>query len=167
ADRVPMAALAIDLRTGVLRDGVIADEMERALRHQAVEHQGGQGAGEASAIPAAAGQEAVEAGGVPGHQRAQRAEEFGDVAATDGQEGGEEEDPKTEEGRACKGRGEGIEQLTCRAGQSVVEVAELASCLLGLVGLTPLQAAALGFGKWWALSPGYTGHGGLLVWGTG
>ena len=54
ADRIPMAALAVDLRAGVLRDGVIADEGERALRHEAVEHEGDQGAGEASAIPAAA-----------------------------------------------------------------------------------------------------------------
>ena len=124
---------------------------------------------------------------MPRNERAQGAEEFGDGAAADG----EEEDPKAEEGRACKGRGEGVEQLACRAWQSVLELAELASCLLGLAGLTPPQAAALGLeksvqlspgdgsGRRWSggtalglgisgqLSPEYTGDGGLLVWWTG
>jgi hypothetical protein len=48
-----------------------------------------------------------------------------------------------------------------------MEVAELASCLLGLADLPCLEATALGVGEMLLLSRGYTGHGGLLVWGTG
>src|SRR5262249_36028838 len=70
-------------------------------------------------------------------------------------------------GRPCEGRGEGVEQVAGVAWQSVMEATESAARLLGLAGLPDLEAPALGLGESLLLPRGYTGHGGLLVWGTG
>src|SRR6266576_3486465 len=109
----------------------------------------------------------MEAGEVPRGESAEGAEEVRDRATAEGEDGGEEQDGETEEGRPCQGRGQGVEQLASVAWQPIMEVTELGSCLLGLAGLALLEAAALGAGEALVRSLGYTGHGGLLVWGTG
>src|SRR6266700_2542175 len=109
----------------------------------------------------------MEAGEVPRGESAEGAEEVRDRATAEGEDGSEEQDDETEEGWPCKGWGQGVEQLACVAWQPVMEVAKLGSCLLGLAGLALLEAAALGAGESLLRSLGYTGHGGLLVWGTG
>jgi hypothetical protein len=147
ANGVAVATLAVDLGAGVFRDGVIAGDGDGTLRQEAVEDEDGQGSGEAPAVPAAAGEEAVEAGGVARDESAQGTEEVGDGTAACGEDGGEEEGAEAEEGRACKGRGEGVEELACGCWQLVMEVAESSSRVLGLAGLSLLEAAALGLGE--------------------
>ena len=67
------------------------------------------------------------AGGVSGGQRAQAAEQVGDVALPDGQDGGEGQDDEAAMGRAREGWFQGIEDTVQRPGQLPAEVLELAS----------------------------------------
>jgi hypothetical protein len=62
---------------------------------------------------------------------------------------------------------QGGEAFAGGPGQAVVAVAEMATCGPGLAGLALLECTALRLGQSLDLSAGYTGHGGLLVWGTG
>src|SRR5262249_1060297 len=106
----------------------------------------------------------MEAGTVSRGERAKGPEELGDVPAAQSEDGREEEDNEVEESRPAKGRGQGIDQLTCRAWQSVVGIAQLASRRGGLAGLPVLELSAVGLGEAFLRSLGYTGHGGLLDW---
>jgi hypothetical protein len=106
----------------------------------------------------------MEAGGVPRGQGAEGTQEVGDGAAAEGEDGGQGQDDKAQEGGARKGRGQGIEQLSGLRWQSVMKMAELAACLTSLACLSPLQAAALGARESLLVSGSYTGHGGLLGW---
>ena len=86
------------------------------------------------------GEDAVVAGGVAGGQGAEGAQQVGDGAPADGQDGGEGEQDEAAIGRAREGRFQGVEDGADRLGELLVDPFELASRRTGLSGLLASQS---------------------------
>jgi hypothetical protein len=91
ADRVAVAALAVDLLAAVLVDGIVADQRDGLVRGEAAEEEAGQGAGQGPWGPSSSGEDAVVAGGMAGGQAAGSAEQVGDGAPAGVQDSGSHE----------------------------------------------------------------------------
>jgi len=111
----------------------------------------------------ALGEDAVIATGVPGGQHAEAAEQVGDGASTQGQDGDEGEKDESTVGRAREGRFERVQESVNLFGQLLVDPIELMSTGAGLLDLLASVGAALLPGQTPPELTSYTGHGSLLL----
>ena len=135
ADRVAMTALAIDLGTGMLRDGIITRQFDDILGRESSEDHLGESPRQMPAAPRTAREDAVITGGVPGGQGAQAAEQVADGMSAKGQDRGDGQEGETTVGRTCEGRSKGVEEGPHLLGQLLMVPVETASSLASLSGL--------------------------------
>jgi len=69
---------------------------------------------------------------MPWGQRAQGPQQIADGASADGEDGRQGQHEEAEKSRSGKASGQSIKEGACRAGQSLLDVLELAACGLGL-----------------------------------
>ena len=162
ADRVAMTALAIDLGTGMLCDGIITSQFDDILGRESGEDHSGESPCQIPAVPGTAREDAVIAGGVSGGQGAQAAEQVADGMSAKGQNRGDSEEGETTIGRTCEGRCKGVEKSPRLLGQLLMIPVEVASSLASLLRLLVPEDAELFLGQALAGPTGYTGHGSLL-----
>jgi len=110
ADRVAVAALAVDLRAAVLIDGIVAGQRDGLAGGDAAKDGAGQGVGQGPGGPLPPGEDAVVAGGMAGGQAAGGAKQVGDGAPAGVQDGGGHEGEETLEGRPGEGVGHRLDQ---------------------------------------------------------
>ena len=123
ADRVAVAALAVDLGTGVLGDGVVAGQQDGPLGGEA-----GEDGGDEAAEPGARGTSGrvgrsggnCRGGRGPG---AEGAEQVGDGAAACGEDGGERQQDEAAIGRAGEGRRKRLEDVVDLLGEPTMDAA--------------------------------------------
>ncbi len=187
-DGVAVTPFAVDLGAGVFGDGIVADDLDRALGNKPSQDGGDVPACQPASGPPAEGENAVITAGVARGQGAQAAEQVGDGASAHGEDGGQGQHDEALIGRSGQGRGQRLEDGVDRLGELAIEPLELASAQAGLT--SPLaalfpgepflaasaQVRRLGTlmvrgpdglarffrGQPLAGSAGYTGHGSLL-----
>ena len=81
ADRIAMAALAVDVRTGMLGDRVVTGQKNSASRDETSEHRRDITACQGRERPAVTGEDPVITTGVSGSQDAQNTKQVGDSAS--------------------------------------------------------------------------------------
>src|SRR5262249_20323856 len=120
ADRIAMAAFAVDVRTGMFGDRVVTGQENRALRDEAGQDRRDITTRQGRERPAVAREDAVITAGVSGGEEAQDAEQVGDRASAHGEDRGQcqEDEPTMDRPREC--RLEWIEDRTNRLGKLVV-----------------------------------------------
>src|SRR5262249_43536525 len=134
ADRVAVTALAVDRVPGMLGDGVVARQLDRAAGGERGQH-GGDGAARGPAGgPAAMGRGGVIAAGVARGQGAQAAEQAGDGAAAGGEDGGQGQQDEALRGRSGEGLLQRLEDGADRLGEPAAGPLELAAAQAGLAG---------------------------------
>jgi len=141
-----MSAFAINVLAAMFVHRVVAGQDDGSIRQQVFENPASQELGQPPTRPASLREEAAVAGGIAGNERSQGAQEVGDGVASDGQDGG------TEQEREAQGRGfgegvrESVAQRVDRSGQLVVGLAELSADGSVLASLLLPALASLGFG---------------------
>jgi hypothetical protein len=158
-----MAALAVDVRARVLGDCVVASQFDGALGYEPSENRVGELACQLPGRPTALGEDTVITARVPGGQRAKAAEQIGDGAPTQGQDGDDGEKDESAVGRAREDRFERVQDGVNLLGQLLMQPIELASTGAGLLDLLASVGAALLPGQMPVELTSYTGHGSLLT----
>ena len=99
-----MAALAVDMRAGMLGDRVVAGQEDGTARREAGQDRRDVAACQGRERPAVAREDPVIAAGMTGSQGAQDAEQVGDGASAPGEDGGQgqEDEPTMGRPRECR-----------------------------------------------------------------
>src|SRR5262249_245781 len=127
ADRVAVAALAVDPGPGMFGDGIVAGQFDRAAGGEAVRDSGDVAARQPAGGPGAGGGGTGITAGVARGQGAQGAEQVGDGAAADGEDSGQRQQDEAPMSRSGQGRGQGLEDGVDRRGELAADPLELAT----------------------------------------
>ena len=160
-----MTAFAIDMRAGVLGDGVIARQEDGTAGSEPGEDRRHIAACQRERRPAIPREDAVVAGRVPRGQTSHDAEQVGDGASAQGEDRGQGQEDESPMGGPREGRLQGVKHRADLLGKLLMNRLESSPCRPRLLRLLTSHGAdpllELDSGE----SPGtgieYTGHGSL------
>jgi hypothetical protein len=122
ADRVAMAALAVDMKPRMLGDGIVPGQKDRSTRREAGKDRRDVAACQGRKRPVVTREDAVIAAGMAGCEASQKAKQVGDGASAQGEDRGQSQEDESTMGRPRERRLEGVEDGADRFGKLLVNV---------------------------------------------
>ena len=122
ADRVAMATLAVDMRAGMLGDGIVPGQEDRSTRREAGQDRRYVAACQGRERPAVAGEDPVITAGMSGSQGAEDTEQVGDRPPAQSEDGGQGQEDESTMGWPRECRLDGVEDGADRFGKLLVSL---------------------------------------------